>query len=56
MTSPGRHGDGDGFCRECGKPLPHRRRKPQPAWTYLPILASGWIIGIWILLLLTRQH
>jgi len=52
----GKQGDATGCCRECEKPLPHRRRKPLPAWANLLLLVSGWVVGIWILLLLTMHH
>jgi hypothetical protein len=38
------------------KALPHLGRKPLPAWAHVPILVSGWVIGISILLLLTMHH
>jgi hypothetical protein len=31
-----------GYCRQCGKPLPHRQRGPLPSWSYIAILAPGW--------------
>jgi hypothetical protein len=57
MTSPGDLGQqgAPGYCRECGKPLPHRRRKALPASTQLAILGTSWVIGIWILVLLSRH-
>jgi hypothetical protein len=43
------------YCRECGKPLPHRRRQALPASAHLAILGTSWVIGIGILLLLSKH-
>ncbi len=45
-----------GYCRECGKPVPHHQRKCLPGWTYLPILAAAWAAAIWVLILLAKHQ
>ena len=44
-----------GYCRECGKQMPHQQRRWLPGWTYVLLLATVWAVAIWVLILLARH-